>query len=829
MTTQLRVSMSHPASRRTPRTWPLAFALLFLLLCPKFAFAQEDQSASHPPPPPATEPSPSELASERGLDAAADLAGRTVESVRIEGNTRVPTAVIRELVRTREGEKFDPQTVVEDYQRIFERMKTFANVEARVEPSRRGVIVIFIVTEQKQIHEIRYLGNKELNDDDLRKTVDLRHGQAIEMFRINMARQAIEKLYRDKNYPFAHVRIDQDEILSTGDVVFHIIEGPRVRIRKVDFIGVNAFTVYRLKDQIKTGYYIFIFRNGAFDPEQVDQDVISLESYYHDKGFFDARVGRKLTLSPDMHEMQVTFVVDEGIRYTVNSVEFRGIKSVTEGELRKNMKMLEGVPFDQDGIDGDRRAIVRVYSKAGGFIYEDLPGVPPNPDYLQINVKQKFLSEPGKVDLIYEISEGKQFRLGRLLVKGNTRTQDKVILREMHLRPGQEYNSAEVQDATDRLRGTPYFSSVTVTTIGDDPNVRDLLIDVEEAKTSQISAGVGINSNGGFGGQVSYEQKNFDIANPPATWSDLFTDRAWTGAGQDFLISVQPGTEGTNGQIAITEPYLFDQPYSLSVQGFLQDRVYDNYDDNRLGASVSIGQQFNYVYSGRFTLTAQNIQITDVNDPPVRSLQIDNAQGYHFMTSAGIVLTRDTTNHGPVTYEGTDTQIGLQKADVLGGQVDYSQLTYSFNAFSEIGEDLLGRKTVVSSRFEEGWDPQNPPFYERFYEGGFGTVRGFAFRGISPRDGPLLDAIGGAYSMSGTEELGFPLAEDFLRGDLFVDYGDVEPQFHYGVIRTSIGFGFRLVLPFFGQTPLALDFGFPVVKNSQDNTQVVSFSFGIYR
>ncbi|MGA3068368.1 MAG: outer membrane protein assembly factor BamA, partial [Tepidisphaeraceae bacterium] len=747
------------------RTLPILLIVLFFTA--SFAAAQTDE-------PPDTQPSTPYT--DKGLDAASDLAGRTIESVRIEGNTHVATAVIRELVRSREGDKFDPATVVDDYQRIFNRMKMFANVEARVQPTEKGVIVIFVVTEQKQINEIRYVGNHELSDDDLRKVVDLKKGEAISLFRVGSARQSIEKLYRDKNYPFAHVQVDEDYMRSTGDIVFQIIEGPQVRIRKVDFIGVNNFTVYRLKDQIKTGYYIFIFRNGAFDAQQVDDDVVSLETFYHDKGFFDARVGRKITLSPDMREMQVTFVVDEGMRYVVDSVEFRGIRAVTEGALRKQMKMLEGVPFDQDGVDRDKKAIVRVYSKAGGYIFEDLPGLPANPDYLQIDVKQKFLSEPGKVDLIYDISEGKQFRLGRILVKGNTRTQDKVILREMHMRPGQVYNSAEVQDATDRLRGTPYFENVTVTTIGDDPEVRDLLVDVTEAHTAQISAGVGINSNGGLGGQVSYEQKNFDIANPPATWGDVFSDRAWTGAGQDWIVSVEPGTEGTNAQIGFTEPYLLDQPYSLSTQGYLADRIYDNYDDNRLGATISLGQQFNYVYSGKVSLTAENIEITDINDPPDRSLQIVDAQGYHFLTSAGVLFERDTTNHGPVTYEGTNAQIGFQKADVLGGQVDFSQVTYSFNDYLELGEDLLDRKTVLNSRVDVGWDPQNPPFYERFYAGGLGTVRGFAYRGISPRDGPGEDAIGGAFSMTGGEELGFPLAEDFLRGDIFWDYGDVEPQ-----------------------------------------------------
>jgi len=766
---------------------------------------------------------------QRDLAAASELAGRTVESVQIIGNTQVSSSVIRELVRTHEGEKFDPATVVEDYQRIYDRMKMFANVEARVQPTPKGVIVIFVLTEQKQIHQIRYAGNVALKQEDLEKVVDLKHGQAIESFRINLARQAIVKLYRDKNFPFAHVEVSPEDLVKTGDVVFRIVEGPQVQIKKVDFIGNQSFTVWRLKDQIKTGYYIVIFRAGTFDPEQVDDDVVALERFYQNKGFFDARVGRKLTLSSDMKEMQVTYVIDEGPRYVINRVEFRGLRAVSEGALRKQMEMLEDKPYDADGIDRDRRAIVKVYSQVGGYIFEEQPGLPSNPEYLQINPKREFLAEPGKLNLVYEISEGKQFRLGRVLVKGNTRTQDNVILREMRMRPGQQYNSAEVEDATDRLRGTPYFSSVSVTTIGNDPGVRDLLVEVTEAHTAQISAGVGINSDGGLGGQLSYEQKNFDITNWPATGGEFFSDRAFTGAGQDFLASYSPGTLGTDATLGFTEPYLFDQPYSVGITGYLRDRIRDLYYDNRLGGRLTLGQQFNYVYSGDVFLRGEDVYINNLTDPPSRAEELVEGQGHHTLTSAGLQLRRDTTNHGPITYRGTLTEIGVEKGDALGGTVDFSRLTLSFNDYVTLDEDLLERKTVLNTRLDVGWDPRRAPFYERFYGGGIGSIRGFQFREVSPRAGPNDDAVGGDFTVTGGAELSFPLAEDFLRGVLFVDAGDVESNPHFGVIRSSGGFGVRLVLPFFGQMPLALDFGFPITQNRQDRTQVLSFSFGIYR
>ncbi len=805
----------------------LFFGLLVSWLSAPALFGQSGQA-------PTTAPAPGLGIAGSGssigdLAAVQPLTGRTVEAVRIIGNTQVSTAVILELVRTHEGDKFDPSTVISDYQRIYDKMKMFANVEARIQPTSQGVLVLFIVTEQKQIHEIRYQGNVQIETHDLQVVVDLKPGQAIDDFRISLARQSIEKLYHDKNFPFAHVLVPPDVLSHTGDVVFTIVEGPQVRVRKVDFIGNNSFSAWRLKDQIKTAYYIFIFRPGTFDPEQVDTDVDSLQHFYQDKGFFDVRVGRKLSRSPDMKEMQVTYLIDEGPRYIVDHVEFKGNQKVQEATLRKDMTLLEGTPFDADATNRDIRSIVRNYSKVGGFIYEQQPGMQPNPDYLQINVKKVFKQIPGKVDLIYEIGEGKQFRLERVLIKGNGKTKDNVILREMHMRPGQKYDSAEVEDAADRLRGTPYFTSVAITPVGDDADGRDLLVQVTEARTAQISAGVGVNSNGGFGGNLAYEQKNFDITNVPTSWNELFSDRAFTGAGQDFRASFAPGSQGTDATVSFSEPYIFDQPYSFGIEGYLRNRIRENYDDDRFGGRTQVGERFNYVYSADVFLRGEDVNIKNIFDPQARAPEINAGIGHHTLTSVGIDLQRDTTNHGPITYKGSDTAFSLEQVGALGGNVNFTRISLSFNDYQTISTDLLDRRTVLNSRISVGWDPRSAPFYERFYGGGLDSVRGFSYRGISPRAGPFNDVVGGDFSLTGGVELGFPLAEDFLRGVVFIDAGDVESQARIGSIRSAAGFGFRLNLPFFGQFPLALDFGFPISQSQQDNTQVLSFSFGLSR
>ena len=442
----------------------------------------------------------------------AELRGRTVEDIRIMGNTQTSPAVIRNVIRTRVGEPFDPETVAEDYQRIFQELRSFSNVEAKVERTAGGVVVVFQLTEQRQVRDIRFVGNSEVETAAIRQVIDLKTGQSIDAFRISMARRAIETYYKDKNFAYAHVTVDQDLLMSEGVVVFNIVEGPNVRVRRVNFIGNNSVTSDRLKGIVQTRFWVFIFRPGTFDPDTIDDDVGLIKQFYQDKGFFDVRVGRRLTWSPDNSELQVDFIIEEGVRYKVRKVSFKGNASVSEADLRAKMKLLEGARYDKAGLDRDKREMVRAYSPFG-FIYQ--PQGDRGQPYLRIDAKPVYSREPGTVDIVYDISEGKPFRLGRILVKGNSRTQDKVVLREMRVSPGQMYNSGALQDAQERLRFTPYFTSVAMTPIGEDPEVRDLLVEVTEARTAEFLVGAGVNSNGGVGASLTYEQRNFDITDWP--------------------------------------------------------------------------------------------------------------------------------------------------------------------------------------------------------------------------------------------------------------------------------------------------------------------------
>jgi outer membrane protein insertion porin family len=753
------------------------------------------------------------------------LKGRTVEDVRILGNATVPTATIRNLVRTHEGDKFDPQTVEEDYQRVFG-LRKFSNVEPRVEPTATGVIVIFQVTEQKQIQSITFKGNLAVEQSALADAIDIKTGESIDRFRINLAVQAIQRLYKERNHPFAHVEVSNDA-LSRGELVFNITEGPAVRVRRVQILGNQSFTDDKLKDQIKTRHWIWIFRPGTYDPDQIEDDVASLRKWYEDHGFFDARVGRKTTWSADQSEVMVTFLVEEGTRYKIDKISFKGNTTVGEAELRKNLRLVEGRFYDADGLRRDVRSMVRAYSPYG-FIYQPTENDPKRAkDYLDIKPQQIFRKEAGVVGIIYDISEGKPFHVGRIRIRGNDKVQDKVFLREMRVVPGQLYNSGELQDATDRIKNLRLVSNVNITPIGDDPNTRDILVEVQETQTAVFLVGAGITSNAGILGNISYEQRNFDITNIPSSFDELFTRRAFTGAGQYFRILLEPGTEQTRARVTFEEPWMFDQPYSFRSDLYYSTRQREHWDETRAGAAFTLGHRFTNEISARASFRGEDVFIHAIDDPFHRAPEIVADKGHHTLTSFGLAARYDTTDSRILPSRGMVLDAGWEYAGALGGQYDYHKFNIGFNKFYTINEDLLERKTILSYRADAGYiTGGDAPFFERFYGGGLGSIRGFRYRGISPRSGPEDDPIGGNFSLTGSVELNFPIASELLRGVVFADAGTVESDFRFGTIRSSVGVGVRLTLPIFGQLPLALDFGIPITKDRQDDTRFISFSLG---
>ena len=777
---------------------------------------------------PALAPARSSAQATAPVSATPQLIGRPVEDVRILGNAQVLTSVIRNVIRIKPGDKYDPATVQEDYQRVYE-LKKFANVEAQVEPTDTGgVIVVFVVTEQKLIKKISWHGNVKVDTKSLEDVIDLKVGQAIDAFRISLAKQAITTVYRDKNFPFAHVDVPDDPLTRNGDLIFQIVEGPQVRIRSVNFVGAHAFSQSRLQDAIKTKTWFPIFQPGKYDSELIEEDIGALRRFYSDHGFFDVRIGRKLIFSPDQSELQIDFLIDEGLRYIIDRVSFAHNTSLTDAQLRSQLKLQPGMYYDAETEQRDVNQIVKAYSPFG-FIYAQ-PGQPgqSDPDYLRVQPQTVWLKAPGRMELLFDIKEGKPFHVGRILVKGNDKSQDKLVLREFRdFVPGKVYDSGQVQDSLERVKGLPFFQNVTVTPIGDDPQFRDLLVEVTEQRTANFSVGAGINSNGGLGGNITYSQSNFDISNVPADWRDALSDHAFTGAGQGFRASFNPGTVFTTADLSFSEPWLFDQPYSFGDDLYLQQILREHYRDQRIGDRVRFGKRIDYDDELSLTLRGEQVNIGSIDQPRFRPFQILAGAGTSYLTSVGLNYTHSTVNPGVLPYRGSVVTAGIEDFGALGGDYQFQRYTIGWSGYHTLRTDLLDRHTVLDVHLNAGFITGGAPFFERFYGGGIGSIRGFAYRGVSPRDGRDFDQVGGNFEYNGTVEVNFPIYEQMLRGVVFSDFGDIENDVKLSGFRSSVGAGIRFTLPFLGQTPIAIGFAVPISKATHDQQQVISFSLGL--
>jgi outer membrane protein insertion porin family len=487
--------------------------------------------------------------------------------------------------------------------------------------------------------------------------------------------------------------------------------------------------------------------------------------------------------------------------------------------------MVEGQAFDNEIVRRDINEVVEAYSPLG--LLFDPTGR--SPDTLQVTAQPVFRLEPGKLELRYQINEGRPYRVGDILVRGNGRTLDKVAIRELRLAPGDLYDSAKIETARRRLQSLPAFDTATITPLGDGPDERDLLIDIEEGQTGFLNFGVGVNSNGGFGGNITYTQRNFDAFDFPSRPGEIFTGDAFVGAGQTFRASFEPGSEATNASVRFVEPYLFDQPYVLTLEGYVRDRQRLEYDIRRGGGRVSIGKFLDEdrIYSLSGTFRAENVQIMDIRDKEIRSQQILDAEGDTFLTSLGVTFKRDTRDNPFIPSSGSEFEASWESFGALGGDDTFQRFIGTYSVFYTLSEDLRDRKVVLSFVGDAGFIAGDAPIYERFYEGGIGSLRGFAFRGVTVRDGPDDDRVGGEFTLTGTAQVGFPLYQEQLRGVTFLDVGTVLDSPGLEDIRVSAGAGIRWAIPLFGEIPVAIDFAFPLAAEDEDSEQVVSFSLGV--
>lgn len=361
----------------------------------------------------------------------------------------------------------------------------------------------------------------------------------------------------------------------------------------------------------------------------------------------------------------------------------------------------------------------------------------------------------------------------------------------------------------------------------DEPDREAILIpQVEETQTGRLSFGVGVNSEAGVIGNIVLDEQNFDITRFPRSFSELGTGTAFRGAGQRLRIEAVPGSEVQRYMFTFREPYLLDTPISFGVNAFYFDRIYDDWDEQRLGGNISFGYQIRPDLSIGLTLRAENVNISDpAFGAPKELLDVLGDNGL-YSVKANIV--HDTRDSAFLPTEGHYIELAYEQNF---GDFDFGRPTIEGRQYYMLRQrpDGSGRH-VLSLRGRAGITGSQTPVFENFFAGGFSTLRGFDFRGASPVKQGVI--VGGELMLLGSVEYMFPLtADDMLRGVVFCDFGTVEEtvRIDSDTFRVAPGVGLRITIPAMGPAPIALDFAYPVLMADTDDKQIFSFYVGLLR
>ncbi len=725
------------------------------------------------------------------------------------------------------------------------------------------------------IKSIEFEGNRKYKDHVLRERLGFELGEHLDPFLAEGGRQTIAEVYRKIGYAFVEVALDRAR-LAEGHLLYRIQEGPRVQIASVRFEGNAQFGAGTLKQVVKTTNRKWLLWPFYYTEDAIDNDVERLREFYYGRGFLDYKIRAEKEFTSDQKRVHVIFVIEEGPAYRVADIVISGNTRFPTAQLRSKVELQPGAVYLKAQADRSARAIVQMYREQG---------------YVDAEVRQtpKFVAkaEEPVVTVEYGITEGKQFRIGRIEVTGNEQTKDKVVRRvldEYHFTPGQLYNakmapkegegllekyvqrSAMAQQVmirpvdapADQVKPRPPAPAAgpaapqpTAAPTGkaaprpvsaaaeegeiepnvppaETPGVKNVRVDIEEGMTGMIRPGVGFSSDSGVIGQLIYRQQNFDISDWPKDVDEwLHPWRALRGAGQTLTVALEPGTRYSQYYVDFVDPYWGDMPVTFDALGRYWKRFRESYDEGRIKGAFEFERRLENNWRPSIGFRAENVNVTDIDfDAPQEIKDVaGHTQLYGVRLGLGEIDLDD--RYDPSRGHTLNTYYEQVTGDFTFGLLEATYVQY-FTLY----EDVLGRKIILAAKVLGGTVAGDAPPFEKYYAGGTGHygMRGFEYRGISPRglqtnvaNPRREDPIGSDWIFLAGSEATFPLVGENFRGLFFLDSGTVET----GRYRLSIGTGIEIKVPqIFGNMPMRFELGFPLLKDREDETQVFSFSGG---
>jgi outer membrane protein insertion porin family len=744
------------------------------------------------------------------------------------------------------GAAFDERVASDDVARLLASGWFAPNgVELKTSINSEGEVTIWLEVRELQqtVKLIQFTGLEHYTETALLDLLRVRKGAPMNPAVNRQSAAAITAKMREDGRYYATCTLTSGKYANDEIVTFDIVEGPVVRLQKVEFRGNSGeFETGngRLKTIVKSRGALFgtpTIITGKFTPMALETDRKLLLNHYHQLGYLDCVIDHEVEpTSFDLSTVKVTYHIYEGKPYTVRNVRFEGNKVYEEKKLLAFTLQKAGKLYDESLVQADSQLVQNYYGQ-GGYRVQVIPepfAVPDKPNVVDVCYRVLEPSRDNGGPVTSNANSRGQApvqpdRVGRIWIVGNKYTRQRVILNQLRgVEPGQVLDYSKLKMAEDNLRRLGIFDAESPPSIEVDPSTqdkeyKDLVVRVQEMQTGQAGIQVGVNSNAGVSGTLSLNQRNFDIAKVPRSLDDILEGKAFRGNGQEFRLTAMPGQVFQRYEATWRDPYLFDSRFGLTTNFYYASRAFTEYNENRYGTRLTLDYQFQDNPFWRANLSTR-VEGVDVNSLPFDAPpSITRDAGKHFLLGLRAGASRDTRDSFLMPTTGSLLDFGVEQ---ILGSYQFQIGTAEYTKFWTVHQARDGGwKGVFALRSQLAVMGDNAPVFERVFAGGFKSMRGFQFRGVGPTEGNYH--TGGTFSFLNTLEYQLPLvANERIRFVTFCDHGTVNNRVSFDNYRVSVGVGLRIQVPALGPLPIALDFGFPVVKGAGDRTEMFSFYLG---
>ncbi|HBG19810.1 MAG TPA: outer membrane protein assembly factor BamA [Desulfobulbaceae bacterium] len=716
-----------------------------------------------------------------------------------EGNERIDSGAILRKIKTKPGDAYSPATLRDDLKEIY-KMGYFDNVQIDMEDTPAGKKVVFRVTEKPLINTVTFEGIDELKEEDVKAAANIKEQFILNPVKISEAEEAIRQLYKTKGFYNSKVTSSISYPSDKGaGVVFKIEEGEKIYIKEITVEGNVTFDDDELLDEIETGekwFMSWLTDAGLLDMNKIQQDAQRIVAFYNNHGFLEAKIGEP-QIRQEKEWLFVKFVVEEGPRYRVGTVDFTGDLLGDKEKLLSLVEIRNKEYVSRQQIRDDILKLTDHYAESG---------------YAFASIRPQTEKAPSgdRMDITFKISKGNLVYIDRITIKGNTRTRDNVIRRELRIAEGGVFDSKALRESTQALQRLMYFEEVNITPEPSlDPDRMNVVIDVKEKSTGTFSIGAGYSSADNLivMGQVS--ENNF------------------LGRGDTLSLSGNLSGKSSRYNLGYTNPHLNDSALSWGLDLFDTEREYDDYTKDSIGGGIRAGYPIfeKWQLFGNYSYT--DTDLTDVTEDA--SFIIRNSVDLHVTSAVKLSLVRDTRNKRYGASEGSRNSVSVKYGGgPFGGDAEFTKVEGSSGWYFPMPLRTIFHFSLNAGQVFEN-ETDKLPVYERFYLGGLNSIRGFKYAKVSPIDPVSGDRIGGDKMWYGNTEVVFPLLEtQGLMGVLFFDTGQVLNDDEDWAdasdsIKKATGVEVRWLSP---MGPLRLVWGYNLEPINGEDDSVWDFSVG---